>query len=282
MIKKTLMKTIVATMMLSLSYNMVQANNLKLNTTDITITENITKKLKVFGTKAKVKWTSNNKKIATVSTDGAVKGIKKGTTYINAKVGKKTLKCKVTVKEKEIPLSNQKISYELKDTGKGIVAIMTNNNTKPVRIDAKMVFFKAGKMVGTSSDNCSYLAPNQTTVAHFYSYDVKREYDDYKLNVSVAEPFREGTNKIKIVSDKTDNNVTAEVTNNSGRQLDFIHLAIIYYDQDENAIGFENRYAHCNDIDSTDYVTFNFPYDENYNTIIPDSYKIYLKYATYR
>lgn len=280
MIKKTLMKTIVATMMLSLSCNMVQASNLKLNATDITITENITKKLKVFGTKAKVKWTSNNKKIATVSTDGAVKGIKKGTTYINAKVGKKTLKCKVTVKEKEIPLSNQKISYELKDTGKGVVAIMTNNNAKPVRIEAKMVFFKAGKMVGTSSDSCSYLAPNQTTVAHFYSYDMQSEYDDYKLNVSVEKPFSEGTNKIKIVSDKTDSNVTAEVTNNSGKQLDFVRVGIIWYDQNDNAIDFEYQYANCKNVDSTDYITFSFPYDENYETIIPANYKIYLMYAT--
>lgn len=282
MIKKTLMKTIVATMMLSLSCNIVQANNLKLNATDITITENITKKLKIFGTKAKVKWTSNNKRIATVSTDGAVKGIKKGTTYINAKVGKKTLKCKVTVKEKEIPLSNQKISYELKDTGKGVVAIMTNNNTKPVRIDAKMVFLKASKMIGTGSDACSYLAPNETTVTYFSSSDVKYKYDDYKLNISVSKPYSEGTNKIKIISDKADNNVTAEVTNNSGKQLDYIQLGIIYYDQNENAIGFEEHYADCKDIDSIDYVTFDFPDDENYHTIIPDNYKIYLQYAIYR
>ncbi len=59
-------------------------------------------KLKVKGTKNKIRWTSKNKKIATVSGKGVVKGKKKGTTYIYAKVKKTSyrLKCKVVVKKK--------------------------------------------------------------------------------------------------------------------------------------------------------------------------------------
>lgn len=86
-----------------------QAATVKLNKSAITIYKGKTYKLKVSGTKAKVKWTSNNKKVATVTSTGIVKGVKKGTTYVNAKVGSKTLKCKVTVKYKqgsrELPFS---------------------------------------------------------------------------------------------------------------------------------------------------------------------------------
>ena len=54
--------------------------------------------LKVKGTKQKPKWTSSNKKIATVSKKGVVTGRSAGNVIIKAKVGGKTLKCKVTVK----------------------------------------------------------------------------------------------------------------------------------------------------------------------------------------
>ena len=59
-------------------------------------------KLKVaktpFTAQDTVKWTSSNKKVATVTSKGVVKGLKKGTATITAKAGKKVVKFKVTVK----------------------------------------------------------------------------------------------------------------------------------------------------------------------------------------
>ena len=59
-------------------------------------------KLKVaktpFTAQDTVKWTSSNKKIATVTSKGVVKGLKKGTATITAKAGKKVVKFKVKVK----------------------------------------------------------------------------------------------------------------------------------------------------------------------------------------
>lgn len=59
-----------------------------------------TKKLKVKRTKKKVKWSTNKRKIATVSKKGLVKAKKPGKAVITAKVGGRRLKCKVTVKAK--------------------------------------------------------------------------------------------------------------------------------------------------------------------------------------
>lgn len=55
-------------------------------------------KLKISGTKSKVKWKTSNKKIATVSKKGAVKAKKAGKVTISAVVNSKKYKCKVTVK----------------------------------------------------------------------------------------------------------------------------------------------------------------------------------------
>ncbi len=66
-------------------------------------------RLKVNGTKKTVKWSSSNKKVATVSQKGLVKGIAKGKATISAKVGNKTYKCRITVKANEFKQKATKI-----------------------------------------------------------------------------------------------------------------------------------------------------------------------------
>ena len=80
----------------------------KTKTTGITVTKEVTvKKGKTYSLKAKVApknsdekitYTSANKKVATVSKTGKIKGVKKGTTTITVKSGSQTVKVQVTVK----------------------------------------------------------------------------------------------------------------------------------------------------------------------------------------
>ena len=55
--------------------------------------------LYVVGTSKKAKWSSSNKKVATVSSKGKIKAKKVGKCTIKAKIGKKTYSCKLTVKK---------------------------------------------------------------------------------------------------------------------------------------------------------------------------------------
>lgn len=77
------------------------ATKIKLNYTKKIIYEGEKFKLKVIGTKKKVKWSSSNKKVATVTSKGIVKGISGGkdqrTCKITAIVGTKKYTCRVTV-----------------------------------------------------------------------------------------------------------------------------------------------------------------------------------------
>ncbi len=89
------------------------AAKVKLNTTKVTLTVGATKQLKVTGTKKKVTWSSSKKRVATVSKKGKVTAKKAGTATITAKVGKRKLTCKVTVKnqvkdQKTITLTDKK------------------------------------------------------------------------------------------------------------------------------------------------------------------------------
>ena len=89
----------------------------KLNKTKVTLT--ITKKktkpavqLKVKNAAGrKVKWTSSNKKVATVSKKGKIVAKKKGVAMITVKVkGSKTLRCKVTVKDNRKAVTKKPIT----------------------------------------------------------------------------------------------------------------------------------------------------------------------------
>ena len=81
----------------------VQAATVKLNKKTVTLKVGQTTTLKVKGTKKKVTWTSSNKKVVTVTKKGKIKAKKKGTATIYARVAKKKLKCRVTVKAAAAP-----------------------------------------------------------------------------------------------------------------------------------------------------------------------------------
>lgn len=119
----------------------------KLSVKKKTINAGTTLKLKVKGSKGKVKWSSNNKKIATVSTKGVVKGKRAGSTTIIAKVGGNALKCKVTVKA-ALNKSNVTLflgkSVTLKVMGLSGKAKWTSSNSKVATVSTK------GKVVAKS------------------------------------------------------------------------------------------------------------------------------------
>lgn len=79
----------------------------KINTTKKTIKVGNTFLLKIKNANKKVKWSTNNKKVAKITAKGGknsykakIKGLKSGKATITAKIGKKSLKCKITVKKK--------------------------------------------------------------------------------------------------------------------------------------------------------------------------------------
>ena len=264
----------------------VQAATIKLNKKTVTLDVGKTQKLKVSGTKAKVRWSSTNVNVAKVDKNGTVTAISSGRVTIKAKVGKKTLSCLVIVKESfSADQATKNISVTLQDIGRGVVAILKNNNNITVNVDAKLVYYLNGRMIDTSSDS-DYAFESGSECALFFNAPMDADYnyvtyDDYKIVLSVekASGLVCDVKNINIESNVGSDNVTAEIFNDSGKEFEYIKIAVVYYDASGHAIGYEYHYANCLKADSVDYLSFDFPYDSNYETMYPDSYKVYVNEA---
>lgn len=264
----------------------VQASTVKLNKKTISLDVGKAQKLKVTGTKAKVKWSSTNSRVVKVNKSGVVTAVSSGSATVKAKVGKKTLSCKVTVKSQfSASEATKNISVTLEDTGKGVVAILKNNNKVTVDVEAKLVYFLNGRMIDTSSDS-NYAFESGKECALFFPAPMNSDYDyvsydDFKITLSVDK-----TNYIKCASNGIDvksnigaDNVTTEISNNSGMDFDYIKIAIVFYNASGKAIGYEYHYANCLKDGSVDYLSFDFPYDDNYETLYPSRYEVYVNEA---
>ena len=80
------------------------AGKTKMNAKKKTINVGESCTVNMLNNKKKVKWSVSNKNIRILRKSNKwakIKGIKKGTSYLKAKIGSKTYKCKVTVRENE-------------------------------------------------------------------------------------------------------------------------------------------------------------------------------------
>lgn len=133
-----------------------QAASIKINAKKKTLNVKQTYTLKISGTKKKVKWSSSNKKVATVSSKGKVTAKKVGTATITAKVGNKKYSCKIVVENPKMNCTSKKItvgqSFSLKVTGTTQKITWSTSNKKYATVSSKgkVTAKKAGKVTITA------------------------------------------------------------------------------------------------------------------------------------
>lgn len=135
------------------------AGNVELSKSKIVLVVSQAYTLRLTGTKKTPAWSSSDKKIASVSKKGVVKGLKKGSATIQAKLGKKTYKCRVTVEEPKISLTKKTVkagtSFALKLNGtkrtaswytsdKKIASVNKNGVVKALRAGKARITAKLG------------------------------------------------------------------------------------------------------------------------------------------
>lgn len=132
----------------------------------------------LVGAKAGVKWSSSNKKVATVNGKGVVKGRKSGTCKVVARFGGKKYACKVTVvnprlNKKKITVYNSR-SFRLKVTG-GKGRIRWKSGNKKVATVSKrgtVTALKGGTCTITAVRNGIALKCKVTVPKHYKGYKI--------------------------------------------------------------------------------------------------------------
>jgi len=96
---KKLVLAILTTLLIfaALPLTSMAASSIRMSPATITLEVGEVYRLKVLGTAKKKVWSSSKTRVATVNSKGVVTAKRRGTTIITAKVGKKTVKCKVKV-----------------------------------------------------------------------------------------------------------------------------------------------------------------------------------------
>ena len=137
--------------------NVTVGSGLQYTSKSIYIKESFANEL--IGYSGTVKWSSSDKKIATVSSSGVIKGVKKGKATITAKAGKKTYKCVVTVKNPQlsandlIPIVGQTYQLEVKGGSGKISWASSDKSVASVSSTGLITAKKEGECTITATRN---------------------------------------------------------------------------------------------------------------------------------
>lgn len=179
----------------------VHAAKMKLNQTKVYMAKGDKVRLKVSGVKAgKVIWTSSNKKVASVTKRGLVTAKKRGKAVVTAKIGKKRLKCRVTVEKKSVNRARRLRDYVLKygkaEKKGGIIYIKKKSGSKGWSVGAskknKTLYFMAilgkQKQVDMTINLISGKSAVKKGKVTYHSWNEDKHYDyTYKGHIDTED-----------------------------------------------------------------------------------------------
>ena len=259
---------------------------------------------KIWGTGGKkVTFKSSNKKIATISKKGIITAKKKGKCTLTAKVGKKMLKCKLTVKKKitaaptistpvvtnppvvtPTPVPDTIINNQLAGNilvtktilpSNKLLLTVTNNNTSQVYMTSlNMAFYDAnGLPVKTGEDTQYYMDPAETRYLVINKYDNTIDYS--KTVVSVICKKSDYSSKQKVTV-----NCTAQPNANGDIILTCVNSnavkanlnGVAFFKDATGAVLDAKEFFDSLEPGATKFVTIKAPTDTNYDKISYVSY----------
>lgn len=254
----------------------------KISSSSITMIKGSSSTLSITGNTQKVKWSTSNKNIATVTSKGKIIAKNTGSTTITATIGTKKYKCKVTVKS-ELSQSDLKklIKYESYEPSNSnyIVTKFTNTSSSPVYLEKiSIIYYNSGKMVYTDSDYDFLIHSNSEGLASFNK--PKSPYTSFEISYSVANTNKyyigaSASDKIKINSNKSVDGVTVSAKNTLDKEITKSDIGIIFYKNNE-VLDFDIKTIYSISSGSTQYIQFRGPIDNEYNNITFDKYELFI------
>lgn len=207
----------------------------KLNATKKTMYVGTSFTLKVNGTKQKAIWSSNRFTVATVTQKGKVTAKSEGVATITAKVGKRSLKCKVTVKERDYSSKIKVLEeYTLPDgIGWYTRHFMVIKNTSNATVDIKtssVAYSSDGSMI--SAANASFYALGAGCTSILYEpFETGEEISSYKTEIKATESkyYKSVLKDLSYTQNDIDGGAIFEVTNNGNYSAQFVEGYALFF-----------------------------------------------------
>ena len=134
--------------------------------------------------------------------------------------------------EKDYVLKNGNILIEIK-----------NNNNVTTDGKVKVEFYDENEtLVNTEEGYIFGMAPNATVYEEVYITSTKRDYHHYKITVKLEKALDGKTynDKLAITSNKTEENIMLQITNQSSDIVERLDLGVLYFDEAGNIIGYSS------------------------------------------
>lgn len=179
----------------------------KLKTTSMKIAVNGKRPISTKKKETKIKWSSDNKKIATVNSNGMVTGKKKGTAVITAKIKDVNYTCKVTVENPKLSKKSISLEYgkntvlKVKDTTMNAKWSSSNSGVASVNAKGKVVGKSRGSAVITAKIGGKTLTCKVRVRGKYPNYSITMGDDiDYNCAFIILAIQNKGIGPMRVYS----------------------------------------------------------------------------------
>ena len=159
-----------------------------------------------------------------------------------------------------------------------LMVFATNNNKVPVDMKIEVEFYtEDGTIAGSGSEDFQGVGANCEVATEIYGTPDK--WDNYKIYADVEETdVSSYVDKVEVKHSNNKKNIVVQVTNNSESDIDYIEVAVVYY-QGETPVGLEDGLQ--SDTKPGRSANFNiyFASDKKYNDVKFDTYKVFVNEA---
>lgn len=159
-----------------------------------------------------------------------------------------------------------------------LIVLAKNDNSIPVDIEIEVEFYdEKGTIVGSGEEEFQAVGAKSEVAVQIYN--TPSSWDNYKIYAD-ADTTDEISyiDKLDIKHSDNQENIAVQVTNNSDDKIEYITVAVVYY-QGEEVVGINDGIE--SDIKPGRSANFNiyYPADSNYNDVSFDSYKVFVNEA---
>ena len=152
----------------------------------------------------------------------------------------------------------------------------TNNGINDIEIEVEF-YDKDDNFLGSSNEDLESVTKNSEFAVELYGSP--ENYDHYKVFVEVEESDDYSyTDKLKATSNDTGEKIVGQIKNTTDDEIEYIEIAIVYY-KDKKVVGHSDTLESAVKPGRTANFEFEYPYDNSYDDVEFDTYKVFINEA---